>query len=307
MPSIDDIKIFNAYLKTECTKALQLLQTNGFSIQAWRMLAETTLVSIMIFNRRRAGELERVLIENLDNCAAISKEEAPELYKSLFKYVRMTIRGKLGRTVPVLLHEEILKCMQIIVNYRKHAGVPENNPYIFGICTTDKKRHKYLRACVLMRKYSIISGAKMPTSLRGTMLRKHIATVCISLDISEHEVNDLADFMGHHEKIHKSHYRQSVITKDLAISRLLKYAQGEDTTDESDKVDENEDENEDDPTNDSNTDLSLNIFNTSLSLRKTRQSKQLPNIEKYTNNYINNNTEKQEGRKEEGLNNFYIK
>ncbi|KAM0727236.1 hypothetical protein ACS0PU_006568 [Formica fusca] len=255
------------------------------------MLAETTLISIMIFNRRRAGELERVLIENLENCAAFSREEAPELYKSLSKYVRMTIRGKLGRTVPVLLHEEVLKCMQMIVNYRKHAGVPENNPYIFGIYTPDKKRYMYLRACVLMRKYSKISGAKMPASLRGTMLRKHIATVCISLDISEHEVNDLADFMGHHEKIHKSHYRQSIITKDLAISRLLKYVQGEDSTDESDNVDEDENENKDDPTNDNNSDLSLNTSDTSA-LTKTRQSKQLPSKEKNINNHINNNTEK---------------
>lgn len=118
------------------------------------MLAETALVSIMIFiNRRR--ELERVLIENLENCAGISKEEAPELYKSLSKYVRMTIRGKLGRTVPVLLHKEILTCMQMIVDYHKHAGVPENNPFIFGNTNT-KKGFKYLRACVLMKKYSAI-------------------------------------------------------------------------------------------------------------------------------------------------------
>ncbi|XP_072763370.1 uncharacterized protein [Anoplolepis gracilipes] len=287
LPSINDIKIFNAYLKTERTKALEFLQTNDFSIQAWRLLTETTLLSIMIFNRRRAGELERVLIENLENCV-VSKEEAPELYKSLSKYVRMTIRGKLGRTVPVLLHEEVLKCMQMIVKYRKHAGVPENNPYIFGIYSHDKKRYKYLRACVLMRKYSIISGAKMPTSLRGTMLRIHIATVCISLDMPEHEVNDLADFMGHHEKIHKSHYRQSIVTKDLAISRLLKYAQGEDTT-ESDDVDESENENKDTMTIIS--DLSLNTSDTS-SLTKTKQSKQLYNKENYIDNHINDNIEK---------------
>ncbi|XP_029170011.1 uncharacterized protein LOC114939768 [Nylanderia fulva] len=278
LPSIDDIKIFNAYLKAERIKALESLQTNGFSIHAWRMLTEITLISIMIFNRRRAGELERVLIENLENCAAISKEEAPELYKSLSKYVRMTIRGKLGRTVPVLLHEEILKCMQMIINYRKDAGVPENNPYIFGIYSLDKRRFKYLRACVLMRKYSVISGAKMPTSLRGTILRKHIATVCMSLDISEHEVNNLADFMGHHEKIHKSHYRQSIVTKDLAISRLLKYAQGGDTTDESDNVDD-ENENRDDSINNDNSNLSLNTSDT-LSLIQTRSSK-LPRLLKY--------------------------
>jgi len=302
LPSINDIKIFNAYLKTERTKVLESLQINGFSIDAWRILSETTLISIMIFNRRRAGELERVLIENLENCAAISKEEAPQLHKSLSKYVRMTIRGKLGRTVPVLLHEEVLKCMQMIVKYRKHAGVPENNPYIFGEYTPDKKRHKYLRACVLLRKYSIISGVKMPASLRGTMLRKHIATVCMSLDISEHEVNDLADFMGHHEKIHKSHYRQSIITKDLAISRLLKYAQGEDTTDENDNTDDDENENEDNLINNSDSDF---ITSDTSSLTKTRQStsdisslrktRQLSNKEKDINNHTYNNTENTKG------------
>lgn len=141
-----------------------------------------------------------------------------------------------------------------------------------------------------MRKYSVISGAKMPTSLRGTILRKHIATVCMSLDISEHEVNDLADFMGHHEKIHKSHYRQSIVTKDLAISRLFKYAQGEDTTDESSNVDDDENESEDDSIN-YNSDLSLNTSDI-LSSIKTRQSKQLPNKEKNINNHLHNDTEK---------------
>lgn len=139
--------------------------------------------------------------------------------------------------------------MQMIIKYRKQAGVSEQNPFVFGISTMDKSRHKYLRACVLMRKYSSISGAKIPTSLRGTLLRKHIATICITLDISENEVMDLADFMGHHEKIHKSHYRQSVITKDLAISKLLKYAQGENTTDESDENDENNESSESDEEN----------------------------------------------------------
>nr|XP_012220711.1 PREDICTED: uncharacterized protein LOC105671285 [Linepithema humile] len=79
LPSMNDIKMLNSYFKDERTKALKILQNNGFSIQAWRILAETTLVSTMIFNRRRAGELERILIENFKNPAAISKEEVPEL------------------------------------------------------------------------------------------------------------------------------------------------------------------------------------------------------------------------------------
>jgi len=151
----------------------------------------------------------------------------------------------------------------MIVDYRKHAGVPEENPYIFGTNTVDKRRHAYLRACVLIKKYSVASGAKMPTSLRGTILRKHIATVCITLNVSENQINDLADFMDHHEKIHKSHYRQSVITRDLAISRLLKYAQGDDASDESD--DESDQNDEYVINHESITDTCLNSDTTSTS------------------------------------------
>lgn len=256
LPSMDDIKTLNMYLKTERTNALKTLQQDKFSKATWRILAETTLISTMMFNRRRAGELERVLIENLENPAAISKDEAPELCQFLSKYVRISIRGKLGRTVPVLLHEQILQSMQTIIYYRKQAGVSEQNPYVFGIETLDKRRHKYLRACVLMQKYSVASGAKMPTSLRGRTLRKHIATICITLDMSENQVSDLADFMGHHEKMHKLYYRQSVITKDLAISQLLKYAQGENTTDESDEHDQC-DKNAVESDNEHNTDICM--------------------------------------------------
>ncbi|XP_011880912.1 PREDICTED: uncharacterized protein LOC105569234 [Vollenhovia emeryi] len=155
----------------------------------------------------------------------------------------------------------------MIVDYRKHAGVPEENPYVFGINTVDKRRHAYFRACVLMRKYSAASGAKIPTSLRGTILRKHIATKCITLDISENQINDLADFMGHHEKVHKSHYRQSVVTRDLAIARLLKYAQGENATDESDDEDDEDDGNVIDFDNENDTATHSNISETASTPR----------------------------------------
>lgn len=98
LPTMNDIKILNSYLTDERIKAFNTLKTDGFSIIAWRILAETTLISTMMFNRRRAGELERLLIENLANPVVISKEEAPELYKSLSKYVRISIRGKLARS-----------------------------------------------------------------------------------------------------------------------------------------------------------------------------------------------------------------
>lgn len=190
---------------------------------------------IQLFNRRRAGEVERILIEDFNSHQGIDEETDKDLFKSLNnkskqvakKYVRFTIRGKLNRTVPVLLDNNLLDCVKIILKYREHAGVPVENPYVFGIQGRLEREFKYLRACNLMRKFSELCGAEHPERLRGTKLRKHIATTCITLNLEEEEVSDLANFMGHADKIHKDIYRQPVMSRDiLRMSRLLEVAQG---------------------------------------------------------------------------------
>ncbi|KAG5875286.1 hypothetical protein JTB14_035927 [Gonioctena quinquepunctata] len=94
---------------------------------------------------------------------------------------------------------------------------------------------KYLRSCVLMRKFADNCGAQNPDRLCGTKLRKHIATTCITLNLSESE---LANFMGHRENIDKSFYRQPLVNREiLKMSKLLEVAQGA-NTEKSDKEEE---------------------------------------------------------------------
>ncbi|XP_071581740.1 uncharacterized protein [Temnothorax nylanderi] len=160
-----------------------------------------------------------------------------DLYKSLSKehkkiankYIRFCIRGKLGRTVPVLLSNDLFESINLILKYRKESNVPEKNPYVFGLPGYNKQRYKYLRACILMRKFSSECNAMQSNTLRGTVLRKHVATYCIQLNLNDMEVSDLATFMGHSEKIHKDHYRQPLATRDiLQISQYLEAVQGND-------------------------------------------------------------------------------
>ncbi|KAL6255561.1 hypothetical protein P5V15_013906 [Pogonomyrmex californicus] len=205
---------------------------------------------MQLFNRRRAGETERIQISEFKNYHCIDEETNRDIYKSLStegrrlakKYIRFEIRGKLGRTVPVLLHSDLLKCINVILNFRSDAKVHHENPYLFGIPGCDKKRYKYLRACNLMRTFSEACGASMPHTLRGTQLRKHIATKCISLNLLEHQVDlDLSNHLGHTDKIHKEHYRLPVASRDiLQVSKLLEYAQGEE---ENNNEDESSDDN----------------------------------------------------------------
>ncbi|XP_029053550.2 uncharacterized protein LOC114881076 [Osmia bicornis bicornis] len=234
LPTTNDIKKLDSFLKSKRSQYYQKLREK-FSYEIWKKLAETTLLSLQLFNRRRPGEIERLYLEDFRSYRGIDQMADKETYNALSqegkalarRYVRFEIRGKLGRGVPVLIHVDFLDCLNLIIQHRSSAGVPSQNEYLFGLPSSDKDKNRYLRACDLMRKYSIQCGAEIPSSLRGTQLRKHIATNCINLNLIDGQVTDLANFMGHHEKIHKDIYRQPVLETDIVkISKILQTAQG---------------------------------------------------------------------------------
>ncbi|KAJ8926251.1 hypothetical protein NQ314_021372 [Rhamnusium bicolor] len=90
---------------------------------------QVTLTSVLVFNRRRAGEIERMFIEDFQNYERI---ENKDLLKTLSrrcqeiarKYVRFVIRGKLNRTVSVLLPEDLLACIEMVLKFRKQQKYP---------------------------------------------------------------------------------------------------------------------------------------------------------------------------------------
>lgn len=253
LPSTHDIKMFHDYLANKRKELFRQL-TSCFTNDTWRDLAEVTLVSIQLFNRRRAGEIERVLIDDFRSYQSIDENVDRDLYSSLSKeskqlaqkYVRFTITGKLYRTVPVLLHSDLVKCIELLLKHRKNAGVSENNPYVFGLSSVDNSKFKYLRACKLMKKFSLQCSADFPERLRGTELRKQIATACVTMELSENEVSDVANFLGHADKVHKEIYRQPIISREIVkISKILEAAQGtDDKTDTDNEIDCSTDDSE---------------------------------------------------------------
>lgn len=254
LPSMADVKKLCMHLDQKRRAAFEELREN-FSKQAWQNLAETTLTSIQLFNRRRAGELQRTSIEDFRNYQSLDANTDKDLFNALSeesqdvarKYVRFVIRGKLNRTVPVLLSTELLECVEMILKYRTSMKISTKNPYLFGRPAATKES-KYLKACDMLRKFADECGAEHPDRLRGTQLRKHMATVCVNLNLSEHQVTDLANYMGHAEKIHKEIYRQPLVNREiLGMSKLLEAAQGA-------IQDDDDTEDEDDPSPESDND-----------------------------------------------------
>ncbi|XP_059216429.1 uncharacterized protein LOC131994124 [Stomoxys calcitrans] len=98
-----------------------------------------------------------------------------------------------------------------------------------------------------MRQFSIECGAEMPKTLRGTMLRKHIATYTSILNIGEASVDTLANFLGHHKDIHKNHYRLPVPVAEITtVSKLLESAAGYDEQQDDEDDDEGDEDQVDD-------------------------------------------------------------
>ncbi|KAK0073077.1 hypothetical protein PV326_013806 [Microctonus aethiopoides] len=200
-----------------------------------------------MFNRRRAGEIERFLKVNYYKQETIEKSLNSEIYGRISKnykeyadkYVRVLIRGKLGRTVPVLMDKYLIQYIDTILKFHEKAGVDKNNEFVFAVPNATARKKQYLRACPLMRKFSQDCGATMPSSLRGTILRKHIATYTAMLGIESDQVGHLAKFMGHAEEIHKNIYRVPTGFKDITeVSRLLVAAMEDDDDDDDDDEDE---------------------------------------------------------------------
>ncbi|KYN14477.1 hypothetical protein ALC57_13318, partial [Trachymyrmex cornetzi] len=111
-------------------------------------------------------------------------------------------------------------------------SVSSKNPYLFDFPTIKKDKNRYLSVCDLLRQYAVQCDAENPETLRATELRKHVATMCIHHNLSENEILTLAKFMGHHDKIHLTYYRQPVIEKEIfEVSKYLEAAQGESDSD----------------------------------------------------------------------------
>ncbi|KAK9872773.1 hypothetical protein WA026_019555 [Henosepilachna vigintioctopunctata] len=190
LPTMNDVRKLKKYLDLNRNNCFDFLTHEPFNFGIWTQLSECTLTSVQMFNRRRAGEIERITIEDFKSYEAINENVDSDIFNSLSEenktlakqYVRFEIRGKLGRPVPVLLHLSLVSCIELILNKRGEANVSTENPYVFGL---PGGKEKYLKACTLLRKFSNLCGAQQPATLRGTELRKHIATHCVLLNLQE--------------------------------------------------------------------------------------------------------------------------
>uniref|UniRef100_V5I905 Tyr recombinase domain-containing protein n=1 Tax=Anoplophora glabripennis TaxID=217634 RepID=V5I905_ANOGL len=215
LPKTEDIKKLSDYLHSNVMKYKKICK-ESCTLFNYKQLASYLLTDIQVFNRKRAGELERLLIGDYN--AQLSQPDSPG-------YVCVEIRGKLMRSVPLLVSEFNNNCIKLLLQCRSQLGIREENPYVFALPSADD-RFKYIRACNLLCQYSAECGVSEPNLLRGTLLRKHAATYASQLNFNDSQVQNLADHLGHETKIFREIYSQPIIKKQLSVAKFLEDAGG---------------------------------------------------------------------------------
>ncbi|XP_034029013.1 uncharacterized protein LOC117512882 [Thalassophryne amazonica] len=225
IPFTKDVQLLHKYLEKKSADALNGLRLHE-SPQAYGELARVVLTQIIVFNRRRAGEVSKMTLESFrkrdqtelhdDIAAGLSPFE-----QKMSKYFsRVEIMGKRGRKVAVLLNPDIVSALTLLVDKRDACEVDSDNPYLFGRpkCLSSS----FYRGQDCIRVFAAQCGAQHPEYLRSTQLRKHVATMSQILNLKDNELDQLANFLGHDIRVHRDYYRMPDATIQIAkMSKLL--------------------------------------------------------------------------------------
>ncbi|KAK0151334.1 Histone-lysine N-methyltransferase set-1 [Merluccius polli] len=223
LPFTEDVQILHRYLDKSAEEAFCNLKEVATS-QNYAQLAKVTLAQIIMFNRRRAGEVSKMRLKSFlerDN-TKLHEDVAMGLSKTEQRlcnyFCRVEIMGKRGRKVAVLLTPSMVDALSLLANTRTESGVCATNVFLFA----RPKAMSHYRGQDCLRVHASQCGAKHPEHLRSTQLRKHVATLSQVLNLKNNELDQVADFLGHDIRVHRDFYRLPVPTTQLAkISKLL--------------------------------------------------------------------------------------
>ncbi|XP_070820041.1 uncharacterized protein [Chaetodon trifascialis] len=223
LPFTEDVKNMHLYLD-KCRQEYRNRLESDQSKTNWSKLASLTLCEVILFNRRREGEVSKMLLSafTLRDTSGVHSDLAQglsELEQKLCQHFqRIEIKGKRNRKVPILLTPDMLLSMDALVAHRRACGVPDENPFFFS----RPEAETHLRGSDAIRQIARECGAKHPETLSSTKLRKHISTLSTVLNLQDNEMDILANFLGHDIRVHREYYRLPEGTLQLAkVSKVL--------------------------------------------------------------------------------------
>lgn len=226
VPLATDLKLFRNYLIQNGSKAAKDLQANVKDGKAFTMLMETAFCRLLLLNRKRVGELQRLKLstylfvenENNKNYEEFAEVVSPAEKILMKNFKRVVTRGKRGRGVPVLFSKDIQEHIQLLLDARPHF-ISQKNLFLFASPSSEEFP---ITGYKVIQKHARLCGAKNPCALMSTKLRKHLATLTQIFSMNDNEIEQLATFMGHTVNVHKQVYRlPDDVYQTAKIAKLL--------------------------------------------------------------------------------------
>ena len=224
LPLTDDLRQLREYQMKVMKQCIDQIQEIP-KYSTWRKLAQLTMTRMIIFNKRRGGEVSRMLLQTYNtrpNWKQSTNQEVlsslkPLEQKLLDRVDLVQIPGKKNRKVPMLITADVKEAIDILNAYRDKVDIPSSNPYCFATRSAG-----YLDSWQAMSSISQEASLKQPELVTSTKLRKYNATVSQLFDLNHGELEWLSNHMGHDLNIHKDFYRLHDSTIEIAkVSRLL--------------------------------------------------------------------------------------
>lgn len=107
IPLVEDVKKLNIYLDTEAKRVCLEVKDNP---HLYAELAQICLAQVILFNRRRSGEAERMTLSAFSEAIKIGSGKPDNVVLSTLNafektlchsHIRVEIKGKRGRKVPI--------------------------------------------------------------------------------------------------------------------------------------------------------------------------------------------------------------
>ena len=224
LPLTDDLRKLREYQMTEMTKCIEDIQETPV-YSTWRKLAQLTMTRMIIFNKRRGGEVSKLLLQTYQSRPDWEKSTNQEVLSSLKPLEQkllsrvdlVQIPGKKNRKVPMLITTDCKQAIETLIANRDKVNVPSSNPYCFATRSAG-----HLDSWQAMSFICQEASLKQPELVTSTKLRKYNATVSQLFDLNQGELEWLSNHMGHDLNIHKDFYRLHDSTIEIAkVSRLL--------------------------------------------------------------------------------------
>ena len=226
LPISSDMLRFKDYLSKLMVDCQNKLEAEK-DIASFKQLAEVTSTRLVLFNKRRGGEAQKILESTYVNRPKWNEIHNEDVLMSLSvierhlceKFELVIITGK-RMPVPVIITPDIRVAMDLLISYKQTLGI--ESKYVFPNPNSKKEECLPLRSGDLITKFSGEAGLKHPELMTSTNFKKYTATVAQIVNLTENELEWLCNHMGHNIKVHREFYRLPSAALEVAkVSKLL--------------------------------------------------------------------------------------